>query len=266
MSKRLTQSEPTTEMRQHVVTVAQALSTLSLPTITKTSKMSEIPPGRLRSREALRASAERTQGKMVTARPWRGTVRRHSTARPLVIGIATDTSGSMHWAEHAVAEFAYVYTNAGHRIGARTAAVTFGSQVHRICRPGEVMTHVQRKTASDSTEQFDHAIAALDGVLRLTTPAYSARILLVISDGALVKDGEPAKAQEWLRRMDKAGTHVLWIGDRNLKHYSHWLPKMAHKLDRLTLVDVETTTVAARKSVFNIINTAALGAIKAHVA
>jgi hypothetical protein len=267
-SKRITQSEPTTAMRQHVVKVSQALSALSLPTITKTAKSTEVPPGRLRSREALRASAERAQGRMVTARPWKGTVRRHANARPLVIGIATDTSGSMRWAETGVAEFAYVYTNAGHRIGARTAAVTFGDQVHRICRPGEVMTHVQRKSASDSTEQFDWAMAALDGVLHLTAPAYAARILLVISDGALVKGGESARAAEWLRRMDKAGTHVLWISDRDIDGYSMWLPRLAKQLDRLTLVTAEGGGYrrgVADKPVFDLLNEAALKAITTNV-
>ena len=276
-SKRLTQSEPTGEMRQHVVQVAQALSRLSLPTITKTAKQSEVPPGRLRSREALRASAERASGRMVTARPWKGTVRRHSTARPLVVGIATDTSGSMRWAEDGVAEFAYVWTNAGHRIGARTAAVTFGDHVHRIARPGEVMTHVERKSAVDGQEAFDFAAAALDGVLHFTTPAYAARILLVISDGQLVKDGEPDRAAEWLRRMDRAGTHVLWIGDRDWNNsYSGWLPKLARKLPKLTLVTAERemgrrrrsweTPTHPTRSVFDILNGAALEAIKANVA
>ena len=45
----------------------------------------------------------------------------------LVVGVATDTSGSMRWAEEAVARMAYVYTNAGHRIGARTPPTTFVS-------------------------------------------------------------------------------------------------------------------------------------------
>ena len=186
---------------------------------------------------------------MVTARPWKGTVRRHSTARPLVVGIATDTSGSMRWAEDGVAEFAYVWTNAGHRIGARTAAVTFGDHVHRIARPGEVMTHVERKSATDGQEAFDFAAAALDGVLHFTTPAYAARILLVISDGQLVKDGEPDRAAEWLRRMDRAGTHVLWIGDRDWdNHYSGWLPKLARKLPKLTLVTAEREMGRRRRS------------------
>jgi hypothetical protein len=171
----------------------------------------------------------------------------------------------MRWAEDGVAEFAYVYTNAGHRIGARTAAVTFGTHVHRIARPGEVMTHVETKSASDGNEEFDKAMAALDGVLHLTDPSYAARILMVISDGALVKGGETARATEWLRRMDKAGTHVLWIADRDIR-YANWLVKLSAKLPHLTVVNVETTySTKPGKRVFDLLNTAALTAIKANV-
>ena len=272
VSGRLSRREPTAAMRQHVVQVAAQLSSLALPAIAKTAKPSTLPPGRLRSRETVRAAAERAQGRMVTAQPWRGTVRRHTTARPLVVGIATDTSGSMRWAEDGVAEFAYVYANAGHRIGARTAAVTFGDHVHRIGRPGEVMNHVVHKSASDSTEEFDKAMAALDGVLHLTAPGFNAaRILLVVSDGALVKRGETDRAAEWLRRMDKAGTHVIWITDHELTAggYDDWMSKVARKAPRFTVVPVTSHRRIARAgelSVFDHLNKAALAAIKATVA
>lgn len=275
-SGRLSKREADPAMRQHVVQVAAALSNLALPAIAKTAKPSQLPPGRLRSREAVRASAERAQGKMVTARPWKGTVRRHTTARPLVVGIATDTSGSMRWAEDGVAEFAYVYANAGHRIGARTAAVTFGDHVHRIARPGEVMNHVLHKTASDSTEEFDQAMAALDGVLHLTTPGFNAaRILLIVSDGALVKHQESDRAAEWVRRMDKAGTHVIWITDHELgaseyTAYTDWMVQAARTLPRFSVTAITRRMRHPRigeagLSVFDHLNRAALAEIKATV-
>jgi hypothetical protein len=242
-SSMLTESEPTVEDRQAVVAVANALSSLVLPAISKTSKSMVVPPGKLRSREALRASAERARGLLVTAKPWAGTVRRHSSSRPLVIGVATDTSGSMGWAATGVAQFAYVYANAGHRIGARTAAVTFGDRVARIARPGEIMSKVLTKPARDGSEEFDWAMASLDGVLHLTTPAYSARILFIVSDGALVKGGESDRAVEWIRKMDQAGTHVIWMTDHAngpkylqdaAKRYSHFtirgLGKSGHSI------------------------------------
>jgi hypothetical protein len=273
---RLTTSEPTADDRREVTRIAQVLSSLALPSIHKTARSMEVPPGRLRTREALRGSAERAQGAMTTARPWHGTKRRHSTAKPLVIGVATDTSGSMRWAEEAVARIAYTYTNAGHRIGARTAAVTFGSKVHRIARPGEVMDHVIRKTASDGTEQFDFAMAALDGVLHLTDPIAAARLLVVVSDGQFVKGGESDRAYEWLRRMNKAGTYVVWVSDREMASgsaglYTHWLRRACREMNNVSYVAVEATVKrpigASSHKVFDAINESVLslvGKLTAH--
>jgi hypothetical protein len=269
-STRLMLEEPTIQDRQAVVKVAAALSNLALPAVAKVSKAVVVPPGRMRSREALRASAERAQGQMVSARPWKSTVRRHTNARPLVLGVATDTSGSMRWAEKAVASFAYVYANAGHRIGARTAAVTYGDHVHRIARPGEVMEKIVRKTANDSTEEFDRAMAALDGVLHLTTPSSAAKILLVISDGAYVKGDEADKAAMWLRAMDRAGTHIVWITEHDTRDtsYDYWLDDTARKLPRMTVRAAfpkgkKRTPYGAigPSNVFDMINGAALEAI-----
>jgi hypothetical protein len=227
---------PTPTDRQNVVKVAQFLENVSLSTISKTAKAMATPPGRLRTREGVRRSAERAQGMMVTAKPWKGSVRRHSQAKPLVIGIATDVSGSMRWAERGVAEFAYAYANAGHRIGARTAAVTFGDDVQLVSRPGEIMEHLLVKAANGGSEEFDHAIAALDGVLHLTDPSGSARILIVVSDGAFVKDKETGRAVEWLRRLDKAGTHVIWI-NQTMPHDRYWLGKIAKEIPNMTVME-----------------------------
>jgi hypothetical protein len=277
VSTRLKASTPSTEARKHVVEVAHALSNLSLPAITKVAKHSALPPGHLRTREAVRASAERAGGRMVTAQPWKGSARRHSATRPIVMGIATDTSGSMKWAEDGVAEFAYVWTNAGHRVGARTAAVTFGDTVHRIAAPGQVMDMVVTKDASDGTEQFDHAAASLDGVLKLTSPGYAARILFVVSDACFVKGGEPDRAATWLRKMDAAGTHVIWIGDAfmleclkddSYSAYAHWLGHVQKTAKHLTIKSIgEVRSGRGRhQSVFDLLNETALDAIAGKVA
>ena len=122
--KSIREFDPQPQHARHVLTTSKVLEALAIPAITKVTVSSELPPGRLRSREAVRASAERAQGRMVTARPWEGTKRRHSSMRPVVVGIATDTSGSMRWAEGAVADFAYTWANAGRRIGAARRAVS----------------------------------------------------------------------------------------------------------------------------------------------
>ncbi|HEY7033113.1 MAG TPA: hypothetical protein VH482_17370 [Thermomicrobiales bacterium] len=257
------EQEPMKHHRQAVLEVSKVLSDLSLPAISKVARPAVLPPGRLRSREAVRASAERAQGRMVSAEPWRGSVRRHSTARPLVVGIATDTSASMKWAEQTVADFAYVWTNAGHRIGARTAAVTFGDNVKSIARPGEILSVVRGVPADDGTEECDLALAALDGVLHLAAPSYAARILIVVSDAYLVKYEEQEKVELWLRDFDRAGTHVLWVGSSAYDEGVGWIKDL--HLDNVTIVQPPTTTGRYGTVGFDRLNEATLAAVKANI-
>ena len=53
--------DPTPDQRQHIVKVAQFLSNVTVPTISKATKAMEMPPGRLRTREGVRRSAERSR-------------------------------------------------------------------------------------------------------------------------------------------------------------------------------------------------------------
>jgi len=208
---RLVPQEPTVVERGEIVKTARILESLALPSITKTSVASVVPPGRLRTREAIRQAVERDQGMMSTAKPWRGTKRRHDSVKPVVLGVMTDVSGSMAWAEQAVAQLAYVWGNAGHRIGARTASVTFGDKVDAVVRPGEVPAKVQVKSADGGSEAFDEAAAALDGVLKLGTQNGAAKVLVIVSDGHLVRMRESDRAYEWCKRFKEAGTKIVWV-------------------------------------------------------
>jgi hypothetical protein len=202
---------PTPQNRQAVVKMARVLETLTMPAITKTKLGSALPPGRFRSRDAIRASADRAAGRMTEAKPWTTTKRRHSHVRPVIVGIATDTSGSMGWAENAVAEYAYIMSNAGHRIGARTAAVTFGDQAEAVSWPGQIASKIRVRAADGGKEAFDDGIAALDGVLNLTRKNDAAKLLLIVSDGHLVRSGETDKARQWMDKCDEAGVAVVWL-------------------------------------------------------
>ena len=204
--------DPTPELRTHALRLARTLEALSLPSITLTHTPSEIPPGRLRGREMVRQGAERSMGMMSTATPWERTKRKHTSTRPVIVGVATDTSGSMSYAAQFVAEFAWLMGTAGQRIGARTAAVTFGEHTEMVTRPGEVPAMVARRNADGGHEDFNHACAALEGVLHYTAAASAAKILFVVSDGMFVMEGEMLRAQKWLRNLTQAGTLVVWLG------------------------------------------------------
>jgi hypothetical protein len=207
--------------------LAQHFETLTVPTITSARVLSEQPTGRLKSREAVRRSAERAQGRMSTAKPWIDKKRKHGLGAPVIVGIATDTSGSMSWAQSMVATAAYIVGKAGHRIHAKTAAVTFGTFVESVLNPDEIPTEVRERQANGGVEEFDIAMAALDGALGLTT-APGAKVLIVISDNELVNAFEPEKRAAWMERMHKAGVAIIWVDQAD-----HAIPNVeAIRIDR----------------------------------
>jgi hypothetical protein len=191
--------------------LASHLESMMVPTIAGTKVLTDVPTGRLKSREAVRRSAERSQGRMTTAKPWVDKIRKHALGPPAIVGIATDTSGSMAWAQGMVASAAYIVGKAGHRINAKTAAVTFGSQIEAVLKPGEVPTEVRERSADGGVEEFDVAMAALDGALGLTTTPDTAKVLVIISDNELVNTFEPERRAIWMDRFAKAGVSIVWV-------------------------------------------------------
>ena len=202
---------PSSRLRQRAHKMAEIFETLTLPSITLTTLPSSIPPGRLRSREMVRKSAEQARGMMSSATPWESKKRRHSHTRPVIVGIMTDVSGSMRWAEQITAEFSWMMATAGTRIGARTASVTFGDKVEAVVSPGEIPREVRVRSANGGHEEFDQAAAALDGVLHLSMANQAAKVLFIFSDGHLVKDNEMERAKIRLEQFARAGTIVVWV-------------------------------------------------------
>jgi hypothetical protein len=203
--------DPTHEQRTKARKLATTLETLSLPTIARRKVRSAAPPGRLRGRAAVRQAADRDRGVMTDAEPWERTKRHRTHAKPVVVGVMTDVSGSMGWAQEFVGEFAWVVGTAGLHIGARTAAVTFGDEAEAVLQPGEVPQKIKVRSANGSSEAFDHAAAAIEGVLHLSAPTTHSKVLFVVSDGQLVRANEPRKAQRWIERWTAAGTIIVWV-------------------------------------------------------
>lgn len=220
---------PTVAERQAVGRYADAFSNINHTGAAVRKTASTAPPGRMRSREAVRRSAERRQGRMVTAKPWEKKQRRHTVNPPITLGLMTDTSGSMHWAQTIVASAAYIFANAISRVGGRAAAVTFGNQAEAVLRAGDIPDVVAERSADGGHEEFEAAIAALDGVLHLSTPG-GAKVLVVISDGHLVKAGEIPKAEIWLERLHQAGTAVVWLDEDERYFSADWIPDWVQRV------------------------------------
>lgn len=202
---------PKASDRRNVTKVARALELLAIPSVTKSSAKLVLPPGRLDTRGAVKAAADRSMGRPTDARPWKHKKRKHEAVRPTVVGVMTDVSGSMGWAERYVAEFTYAFNNAGHRISARTASVIFGSHAEISARPGELLNELRIRSAHDGMEEFNQGAAALDGMLRLTEDKNAVRLVMIVSDGELVGHMQPQRAAKWIEQWTNAGVNVVWV-------------------------------------------------------
>ncbi len=218
-----TDRPPTAAERGHARKLAQVLTNIALPSISKEGRPSELPPGRMRSRAAVQQSAERHMGRIPTAQPWEMMVRTRTTTKPVIVGCATDVSGSMSWATEFVASFAWIVAHAGKAVGARTAAVTYGNDVDLVTKPGDTPKNLSIRRAADSTEKFDKAMGTLDGLLRFRQSTNAAKVLFIVSDGYYVGSKEVEKAVMWVEELTKAGTTIVWVGGGSEyeMHYRH---------------------------------------------
>lgn len=178
---------------------------------TKTKVRADTPPGRMDGREMMQAHAQRARGQMVTARPFVAVRRKHVEEPPISLGIMVDISGSMGWATKILASTSWAFSHAVYSIHGTSATVAFGDTVIPVVNPGTPPNMVTEFRANGGWEEFSEGFKALDGALNLTTGT-GVRVLVVVSDGMLVADGEAAYAAEAVSRMRRNGGHVLWVG------------------------------------------------------
>jgi hypothetical protein len=201
---------PTTEERIAAVQIAQALEKAKYRDRVRIESASMTPPGRLRTRSLVQGEAIRERNPMAVVEPFRRVQRKHTEDPNLTVGVMVDISGSMRSAMNPMASAAWILSEAGKRIQAKTAMVYFGNDVFPTLRAGQHLDRVNVYTASDGTEKFDKGFKALDGALDLLNGS-GARLLVIVSDGQYTWEERPL-AQKWLNRCAQAGVGVLWIG------------------------------------------------------
>lgn len=210
-NSRLTETRmPTTEERIAAVQIAQALEKAKYRDRVRIESASMTPPGRLRTRSLVQGEAIRERNPMAVVEPFRRVQRKHTEDPNLTVGVMVDISGSMRSAMNPMASAAWILSEAGKRIQAKTAMVYFGNDVFPTLRAGQHLDRVNVYTASDGTEKFDKGFKALDGALDLLNGS-GARLLVIVSDGQYTWEERPL-AQKWLNRCAQAGVGVLWIG------------------------------------------------------
>jgi hypothetical protein len=201
--------KPTSAERASAVLISKLLMKAKYRNRTETKIKSVLPQGRLRSRAVVQREALRSKGILTQVETWTHKTRKHTETPNLSIGIMVDVSGSMGSAMKPMGSTAWILSEAGRRVQAKTAMVYFGDGVFPTLKVGQHLEEVNVYSAPDGTEKFDLGFQALDGNLGLLS-GNSARLLVVVSD-ACYTDTEIKATKHWLQRCKQAGVGVLWI-------------------------------------------------------
>jgi hypothetical protein len=175
-------------------------------TITKRSN--RMPPGRLRGREALRRSADRAQGKMTKAEPWRQRRRTHQELPKLSAAVLIDTSGSMAAAAEGISASLWVIANAVTDNGGKVAGITFGDSVEQVVNPlkppRRVLAFKGRGGTAGVPETIEKATEALDW-----QSEDGPKLLVCVSDGYW---GDAQASDQALEELIEKGVKVIQVG------------------------------------------------------
>lgn len=201
--------QPTGAERASAVQIAKALEKAKYRERSVHIRKSHAPMGKLVARNLVQNKAMESMGKRGELPAWKQKVRKHTDEPDLTLGVMVDISGSMSSAMEAMASTAWIMSEAGRRIQAKTAMVYYGEGVFPTLRVGQRLSEVSIYTAPDGTEKFGKAWRALDGELGLT---YSdgVRILVIVSDGYYTP-AEEENCVEALRECKRNGVAVLWL-------------------------------------------------------
>ena len=200
---------PTGAERASAVSIAKALEKAKYRERSVHVRKSHAPVGKLVVRNAVANKAMESMGLRGELPEWKAKTRKHTDDPTLKIGVMVDISGSMSSAMSAMGTTAWVMSEAGRRIQAKTAMVYFGSGVFPTLRVGQRMDEVVIYTAPDGTEKFGEAFDAIDGELGLTF-SDGVRRLVIVSDGQFT----PVQQERTVRALTECkrnGVAVLWI-------------------------------------------------------
>lgn len=195
--------------RAGAVLLSQMLDKAKYVERSVTEVNSVIPQGRLRTRALVQKKALESKGIRSEVPTWRATKRKHNDDPTLKIGVMVDISGSMGSAMKPMASIAWILSEAGRRVQAKTAMVYYGSGVFPTLKVGQHLPEVQVYSAPDGTEKFGEAYKALDGTLGLTYTD-GVRLLVIVSDGHYTSS-ESENAKKAIAECERNGVAVLWV-------------------------------------------------------
>ena len=206
---------PTPEEMKAKQLLTGVLRRIFLPERTRQRRNRERPGGRLRAREALRADADHSIGKMTNAKPWRHRVHATSSTPKIDVGILIDTSGSMSGTEMKAAGASWIVASAVEALGGHASVAGFGDAPTLLVQPGKVGKDVPVYTCSGGTAFVADAgllvLEELAAVSRRSELGSDATVLVILSDGGWTW-GEGDKVTELRAELARLGVHIVLIG------------------------------------------------------
>lgn len=211
-NSRLTKRRPPTEAeRTAAVTIGKALQKARYRDRLVVERMTENPPGRLRTTVAMHGAANKAMGMRKRTEPFRSRGYRTVEDPNLTVGIMCDVSGSMGSTMEPMGIATWVIQEAVRRVQGRAAAIYYGNAVFPTLKPGQHQKDVVFYSAQDGSEAFDEAFKSIDGALSLLH-GNGARLLVNVSDGNYRANGQAQACEKWLARCKAMGVAVVWLG------------------------------------------------------
>lgn len=210
LSKKIKRSDPSVVDYELAKRLARDLVRAQLAGRIKTKVSSRTPPGRIDMRSAVQIRADRASGRTSVVEPFSQSKRRVARSAPVSVAVLTDVSSSHKWAQEFNARMTFIVCSAVRRIHGRSAAVAFGSTTTVVLSPSDYPSQLVTVAAVDHTEEFDRACGAADHLLDLTT-SDGVKLVIVVTDGMMVKRYEMGKTAAWVKALSDAGCVVVWV-------------------------------------------------------
>lgn len=192
-----------------------------------------VPPGRLRTRQAITADAQTAAGMIPTAQRW----QRRTTVPPrkptLNLAVLVDVSLSMRKYQKPLSTAGWILAHGARRNEAVTTTIAFGDTATLLVAPRQRPAQVLDMQAGGGTTAFCDAVKLADQLLDLRK-RHTVRMVAVVSDGAL--PDKPA-AQKLITVLDRAGCAVLWLRPEGITGHTFADTTTIHVADPVQAVD-----------------------------
>jgi hypothetical protein len=117
--------------------------------------------------------------------------------------------------------------------------VYYGTGVFPTLKPGQRLREVNIYSASDNTENFEDAFAAIDGSLNLLYGS-GARLLVIVSDGQY-RTNQLLAAKKAVEDCKRNGVGVLWL---NFSSNDYYIKDLLQNNGEIVSVDTSDPTKA----------------------